>query len=67
MLDFDSNGQLVGIEVLAVRARWPEPKAGAEPGNVVQQAQALVHQYVQEDVSLSDELIRERRAEAARE
>ncbi len=24
MLDFDPKGALVGIEVLAVRARWPE-------------------------------------------
>ncbi|MEI8313741.1 MAG: AbrB/MazE/SpoVT family DNA-binding domain-containing protein [Verrucomicrobiota bacterium] len=33
----------------------------------LRRAQALVRQYIPEDVSLSDELIAERRAEAARE
>jgi AbrB family looped-hinge helix DNA binding protein len=34
---------------------------------VVERAQALVRQYVPDDVSLADELIEDRRAEAARE
>ena len=33
----------------------------------IERAQALVSQFVPEDVSLSEELIRDRRAEAARE
>jgi hypothetical protein len=34
---------------------------------VVERAQALVRRYVPDDVSLADELIEDRRAEAARE
>ena len=33
---------------------------------VIERAQALVRQYVSDDVSLADELIEDRRAEAAR-
>jgi len=38
-----------------------------EEGDAVRQAQALVHQYVPEGVSLVDELIRERRQEISDE
>ncbi len=67
MLDFDPAGRLVGIEVLAVQARWSVPTVGSEGQSAVRRAQTLLDRYVPEDVSLSEELMRERRAEAARE